>query len=297
MIRVSQGPPPPSLDGPESKGGKERAAAIAHHADPANADAPFKAFKAYKGDDVKAALHAAFHGKCAYCEARYATTQPMDVEHFRPKGGYIALDDQGRKKLKKPGYYWLAAEWDNLLPSCIDCNRSRTQDTVGADGAPEASGASGKANQFPIGDEDDRATAPDAERDEERLLLHPCRDFPERHLEFLEEGVIRPGRTPSGEIREKGEASISVYGLQRIGLVEARRDRQVLIRSLMRRITVLSRLLDQFAGDPAISTALEGIIDEDVIDLRRFMEDRQPFAAMARQIIRPFITELLGGEE
>ena len=289
MIRVHQGSPPPSLDGPESKGGKERAKAIAHHADPANNDPAdpkkhFKAFSAYRGDDVKAALHAAFNGKCAYCESRYATTQPMDVEHYRPKGGYMVGDD-----LHQPGYYWLAATWENLLPSCIDCNRSRTQDFP-----DRASGASGKANQFPIANEAHRATAPEAERDEDRLLLHPCRDFPELHLEFIEEGVVRPGLTPSGRVREKGEASIDVYGLQRIGLVEARRDRQVLIRSLMRRITVLARLADQFAAEPEIADALAGVIEEDVTDLRRFMQDREPYAAMARQMVEPFIATLLG---
>ena len=58
-------------------------------------------FKIYKHDQVKKALTDLFHGKCAYCETRYAATQPMDVEHWRPKG-QIELDNGENKK---PAYY------------------------------------------------------------------------------------------------------------------------------------------------------------------------------------------------
>ena len=65
-------------------------------------------FAAYKADDVREALTRLFRGKCAYCESRYAVTQPMDVEHWRPKGGVEEEDVDGKTRLG-PGYPWLAA--------------------------------------------------------------------------------------------------------------------------------------------------------------------------------------------
>ena len=80
-------------------------------------------FAAYKADEVKRRLEELFHGKCAYCETYYSASAPVDVEHYRPKGA-VSEDD------KHPGYWWLAMAWDNLLPSCIDCNRKRKQIVV-----------------------------------------------------------------------------------------------------------------------------------------------------------------------
>lgn len=55
---------------------------------------------------VKQTLIAAQHGKCAFCESKLRHVAYGDVEHFRPKGGY--LQQTGERPLKKPGYYWLA---------------------------------------------------------------------------------------------------------------------------------------------------------------------------------------------
>ncbi len=90
-------PIPPALDGPDSPGHKETQKAIDYYTAPEpNGGAP--KYKAYKHDTVKETLTTIFHGKCAYCESPY-----------------------------RPGYYWLAAEWTNLLPSCTHCNQNRRQ--------------------------------------------------------------------------------------------------------------------------------------------------------------------------
>ena len=44
------------------------------------------AFVRYKEDAVTEALEALFFRKCAYCESAYDIVQPVDVEHYRPKG-------------------------------------------------------------------------------------------------------------------------------------------------------------------------------------------------------------------
>jgi uncharacterized protein (TIGR02646 family) len=100
---------------------------------------PFK-FKVY--GSARESLMKTFGGKCAYCEGLIENTQPGDVEHYRPKGG-VLVDGE-----LKPGYYWLAATWDNLLISCIDCNRQRKQLIKGL-GRVKA----GKLNQFPLVEE------------------------------------------------------------------------------------------------------------------------------------------------
>ncbi|MEK9939970.1 MAG: hypothetical protein VW548_03245, partial [Methylotenera sp.] len=106
-----------------AKGKKPKAAKSAKAKKSAEETKSRKAFefKAYKNDDVRHALFTLFHGKCAYCEARYDTTAPVDIEHFRPKGGIDGTDHLG--------YWWFAATWLNLLPSCIDCNRKREHPT------------------------------------------------------------------------------------------------------------------------------------------------------------------------
>ena len=71
---------------------------------------------------VREKLNKYYFHKCAYCEV----ICKAEIEHYRPKRG--VEEDENHK-----GYYWLAYEWSNLVPSCRYCN------TEG-----------GKGNQFPI---------------------------------------------------------------------------------------------------------------------------------------------------
>jgi uncharacterized protein (TIGR02646 family) len=280
VIRRPLPPVPPALDGPESKGGKELARARAHFGNAATAGESFT-FSAYKDDEVKDALNAAFELKCAYCESFFGATQPLDVEHFRPKGG-VEINGSVVPRL----YFWLAAAWGNLLPSCIDCNRRRTQNIVGVGVA-----AAGKLNQFPIADEDKRARAEGDERTEPRLLLHPSLDRPERHLSFDDaEGIVSAKRSPSGRVSVKGEASIHVFALRRDGLVRARKARQKLIRKEIALARKLALKLDADGSDPV----LEELLADSLTMLRDYMAPEAPYAGMARQLIEPVIEELTG---
>lgn len=192
-------------------------------------------FAVYKADEVKLRLEKLFHGKCAYCETVYASSAPVDVEHYRPKGRVEGVDGH-------PGYWWLAMDWDNLLPSCIDCNRRRRQKTPKGDASlaaldrdardfrASAVVQSGKKDAFPVSgvhartEEDDLAL-------EGALLLNPCRDDPAEHIHFhvgREQliGLVLPkageagGDQMNGSVR--GAVSIQVYGLNRLGLVQER---------------------------------------------------------------------------
>jgi uncharacterized protein (TIGR02646 family) len=273
--------PPSSICGHDSSGAKECEAAKEFYADAGNVEKTFP-FKAYKHDSVKQALNDLFHNKCAYCESNIAATQPVDVEHFRPKGGVSVDIIEGEKLitiLKKPGYYWLAADWKNLYPSCIDCNRARVQTFPDADPA-----LAGKANKFPIANEKDRWDNPAEENEEDRLLLDPCLDFPERHLEFIEEGIVRPRRNSKGFSR-KGRVSINLYGLNRTGLVQQRRGRYLLIQSQILRVRELIEELNEDPDDPKTLAKLK----REMVILREFQREDQEYSEMARQYIQGFL--------
>ncbi|MEZ5007772.1 MAG: hypothetical protein R2753_06420 [Chitinophagales bacterium] len=50
--------------------------------------------------------------KCCYCEK---PIDKGDLEHYRPKKGW---KQNNGAAMTKPGYYWLAYRWRNLLLSC-----------------------------------------------------------------------------------------------------------------------------------------------------------------------------------
>ena len=67
-----------------------------------------RAEKKYGHSEIKNALKAMFHGKCAYCESNISHVAYGHIEHFRPKA-------VGR-------YPQLAFEWSNLFLACEICN-------------------------------------------------------------------------------------------------------------------------------------------------------------------------------
>ncbi|MBY6139330.1 hypothetical protein KUV26_07750 [Leisingera daeponensis] len=212
-----------ALDGTKiTKYDQEKEKAIAFFTDPANYENDEKKtkksfkFVVYKNDGLVALLEKTFGKKCAYCESNFAAVTPSDIEHFRPKSA-IKID-AGELK---PGYFWLAGDWTNLLISCPDCNRSRTHEVPGQ----SAGVVLGKATQFPLADEATRVRAPaDSLAAEEavRLLIDPCVEDPEDHLEFDLDGNVR-ARIRNGVPSDKGAVSIDVYALRRKALVEARK--------------------------------------------------------------------------
>ncbi|WP_417683970.1 hypothetical protein [Roseibium sp.] len=259
---------PSVLNEPFRSDGKTELERVTAHRNGPDRDKSFD-FSRYKSAAVKEALEQLFHGKCAYCESFYSSTQPVDVEHYRPKGK--VEDDDAH-----PGYWWLAMEWSNLLPSCIDCNRRRNQRTPMADRQDlvelARTGdlnrarklATGKACAFPLADDGVRCTAPPGEETdliaEKALLLDPTRDNPDDHLVFVISrehqislvgakaqsegaGALLPPATDdvggvntaanAAGVSSRGAVSIQVYGLNRLGLVQARtrvlRDLEMLL--------------------------------------------------------------------
>ena len=239
-------------------------------------------YQRYKEDEVKQALDTAFAGKCAYCETFYSASQPMDVEHWRPKGE-VHLD---AGTVLKPGYYWLASDWDNLFPSCIDCNRARRQYDVIA----RRQVSLGKANQFPLADEATRILSHDPEPDmssEAALLLDPSAADPEDSFAYTEEGAIVPRDGLAAEDRARALASIRVYALNRSALVTERLE-------VIRRIDHRLRLIDARAdlrsrleaeALPELAEIVAQLIQTETRALEAMTAAESPFAGVARFLL------------
>ncbi len=236
-------------------------------------------YSAYKKAEVKKALNDLFNHKCAYCESEYESVAPMDVEHFRPKGAYM-LPSGKRSTI---GYYWLASEWTNLLPSCIDCNRERKQFRRQLDGQLVKS-KSGKANKFPLLDEAKRAKSPNGEKNELPLLLDPCLDKPAMYLEFLDDGGVRPKNGTLEKKLGKGENSIAVYGLDRDGLFRERRKIMKLLFSQMNHICSFALNVREVPG----SARMQADFTRATNELSNYTTKDSSYLAMAKPMIRVF---------
>lgn len=279
--RASVTPPPELTSGDKCAGAKELKKTLDFFRVKGNLEKPYDKWKAYKLPGVIKALNELFNDKCAYCESPIGSTQPTDVEHFRPKSGFIIRNRLKKAdEFKRPGYYWLAASWNNLLPSCIDCNRERTHEF--ADGQ---FGKVGKANKFPLAGEKSRASGPDFDlHREKRLLLDPCLDTPEQHLEFTEDGMIHPATLPDGRKSRLGKMSIEVFGLRRGKLVNARREWAILVLDQIRRVMRLEKKLDHSPDDP---DALADLAEE-IGRLKWYLEPSRRYSAMSAQLVKKF---------
>lgn len=235
-------------------------------------------FTAYKSADIRAALEKLFYDKCAYCETVYAASAPVDIEHYRPKGAVAEDAAHG-------GYWWIAMDWDNLLPSCIDCNRKRGQVLVEpssslavlAANVKPAVTQSGKKDSFPLAVTGVRAMGEEAElEDEQALLINPCCDDPATSLMYSFDPAHPAGLVvPTGELDQqvRGAVSIQIYGLNRLKLVQDRTR-------LLRRLEFLGDLVIDLASSiteleaPAVQRALQGTSAENVASRLRLLRDR-----------------------
>ena len=235
-------------------------------------------FKAYGHPSLRFALNNIFFFKCAYCESYFGATQPVAIEHYRPKGEVV----EEKKKLR--GYYWLAATWENLYPSCTDCNSRRTHRFP--DGTEVVRG---KGNEFPLTNKKKRAKSPRAVLAKEgALLLDPSSsvpaDDPIMHLEFLVQdesvGLVRPALI-AGQESKKGKTSIWVYALDRPGLIKFRRD---LARRLLFQCRATQRAFLRYQASPG-DHALKLEYEENLLEIRGFLDSDKPYVGMVRQLI------------
>lgn len=205
----------------------------------------------YRHPSVRRALHRAQRGKCCYCESK---AMPFEVEHYRPKS---AVRQARGTPEQRPGYYWLAYEWQNLLYSCVLCNQPRED---------ERGDATGKGSLFPLADPTRRARSHhDDLAQEEPLLLDPYEDDPEQHIAYSR--FMPRGRTP------RGEATLAVLKLRGRSQLARPRDRWEQIQ----------KRLERLFGEPALPPEFQ---QECLEDLWEMAADGAEYAAMARAALR-----------
>ena len=205
---------------------------------------PSYPFKAYRHKSLKDALEALFRRKCAYCESQYEIAGYLEVEHYRPK------------KL----YYWLAADWANLLPACKRCNN-------------------GKLAKFPLQDQKRQARRKGDEKRESPLLLNPSDPGPsrrpEKHVSFdVKDGSIH-AVVIGGAASALGAKSIEVYRLTRPALSSARKDWVKRVRGQL--------LLSRLARESRLTAEERRVADDGLIHL---LKPEQPYRALTLQILR-----------
>jgi hypothetical protein len=230
----------------------------------------------YKRADVVTALRALFNKKCAYCEFNYAPGGPEDIDHHRPKAA-IVIDGV----LIRPGYYWLGAEWTNLLPSCIDCNRRRKIVFIGGERR-----MSGKATHFPVAQEEQRWRSHEEPCLETPHLLNPCEEDPAAHLEVVPGGLLRAKLHVDVE-SVKGATSIAVYGLLRGDLVDARRSKELFVRAALESALKAAELAEK-ATDAATRDDFKRMAAKLLADARMHGAQTQPFLAVTRAVFSEF---------
>ncbi len=212
-----------------------------------------------------------FYGKCAFCEAPIADYQRGDLDHFRPKAGITdendrpiwLLDEQGHSRLDAegrriahPGYYWLAYDWRNLLPSCVICNQP----------AVISGRKVGKHSRFPV--EGRHAQKPREVAAEQPLLIHPASgrldDDPDRHL------VVDSRTGVIGHHTDRGRKCIEIFALNLRDQLVADRKRAIrearwLLRKLSRpadRDSALREIADIRAAMRGFTMAQEAVFRE-----------------------------------
>lgn len=263
---------------------KELEKAIKHFTGPKKHET-YSDFKVYRDPSVKKALIELCKSKCAYCESSFLKTYVGDIEHFRPKGEIEELKVTGNSK---PGYYWLAADWNNLLLSCRNCNQKSKQSTINV----QEEKSMGKMNQFPVFDESKRVRSHEdnlAQEEEVRLLLNPCVENPEEYFTYdINSGVIKSSKRDEF-LKQRALASIKVFALQRVPLVQDREKKAILISAQMQRVEEAMFNYNDFSDDPVRSVRFSKILQREMEALQGFLLPTEEYLGLARQMIGSFM--------
>jgi len=303
MININRLPCPEVLN---DKGRRETENVIAFYSNNQNLATPYQkpgtkqSYITYKDEQVRKTLTKMLNGKCAYCESKILSIYNGDIEHFRPKSSYTSSDN----KSTKPGYYWLCADWENLLLSCPFCNQTHTHEIV--DGNTITEIVLGKLDHFPLHDEANRlkknhgqifyTDAPSYrqayfQEEQVRLLLKPCTDPNiESYFIYDDDGSILVNENMSTLDQLKAATSIRTYALQRLGLIQSRKEKIIQIKAQVRRVKEAIINFDNNYDQLTERTWFECILRREMEILQKFTHANQEYAGMARYIIGKYMT-------
>lgn len=173
-------------------------------------------------------------------------------------------------------YWWYAFDPANFRYSCIVANRLRRDIETGNVG--------GKADEFPIWDERNRAWCPDDDCDvEQPLLIDPCNLADVALITFGENGeaTTRHSKEQMPRLYAKAHTSIRLYHLNHSEFVKARIDIRDALTKNIEDAKRYYRRLDSGDADTehAYMRAIEG--------LREACSERSPFSSFAISILEP----------
>lgn len=261
------------------KGWEEKAIAARKAVQDAPADERSKVVNAYDNiwKELKPELEKVIGNKCWYTESPQDGAD-RDVDHFRPKNSVRGA--KNGESENHPGYWWRAFDPANYRLSCIYANRRRRDVETGITG--------GKADEFPIWDEDLRAWSPADDCDQEQpLLIDPCNPAEVALLFFGENGeaFTRHDKEKSPRLHEKAAKSIRLYNINHSDFIKAR----IIIRDkVMRKIADAERYYKKLEqGDADNEHAYKSIIE----DLRDAITIKAPYSRFVLDILRPYLNE------
>lgn len=205
---------------------------------------------------LKNPLKVLSHDKCYYCEIVQERSDGA-VDHFRPK--------------KK--YPWSAFSPTNYRFACTYCNSRRTDE--------ENERTGGKGDNFPLFDENKRASCCEEEADELPILLDPCNPAEPSLLDFDETGMPLPTYSEEEHAgrHRRAEISIRLYHLDHADIVDRRKALAI---EITRKIRAAERL---FPLTEAGNANVDASFAEHVRFLADCISESAELSAFARKIL------------
>lgn len=222
---------------------------------------------------IKPELAKKSYYKCWYTDSPQQGTD-VDVDHYRPKNRIAELRNRNPPHT---GYWWLAFDIRNYRYSCIIANRRRTD--------VETSLTGGKADFFPIFNENSRAWSPSQDYEEEQpILLDPCKIADVRLLDFKEDGEAMPRESAESKPHAftRAAESIRFYHLNHSDFVRARQD---LRDELSRLISSAKRYYNKLENGDAIH---EHAYEETLLKIRKMCSRKAPYSSFCVAYVEKF---------
>lgn len=224
----------------------------------------------YGHHDIKEKLEKLYNNKCAFCETDPTAGAYLEVEHYRPKSEAKELLVD-KKIITRPGYYWLAHEWTNLLYACRRCNGGKSS-FFPLNGAPVTTHPTLTNGNFDI----TKCHIADSDlQNEYPLLLNPEIDNPNEHIQFLSNGKVNG-------ITTRGTKTIEICKLNRKSLLLVR---QKLIDDIM--FSLMEDVSDLKKGKIDVLNFKRSIWKE-INKIATIYAKNQPYSILALTILQQF---------
>lgn len=208
-------------------------------------------------------------GKCWYCETAESRSH-LQVDHFRPKNRVAEAKEH-------EGYWWLAFNWSNYRLACTFCNCLLTDDKSG--------NTLGKADHFPLIDENNRAKTKDDDISNEfPCLLDPNDPLDPPLLWFDETGKAMPkfGLDENATNHTRAESSIKYYNLNHVLITE---NRKALYWSIKRELLDCHKyFIKAMNGE----TSAKDMVRKCMISLASYIQPNAEYSVTAKCILMGF---------